>query len=369
MDKPLVYVVDQDKTILESLQNQLNSDYAPITFDSGSKALENFSKNQPDIILLDPKIPDENGFELCQKFRELDSEEKTAIIFIARKNTQDERMRSYYVGCDDFLAKPFEMDELIAKLDKVQRYQIKNRDLKDQQNFAQNMAFQAMTEASQYGMVLQFIKQTFTTRNVSELAESVFQILAQLNLSGSLQMRLDSHTINLRSAEQACNPIEEEVFELLKNRGRIFDFQNKTVFNDQHVSIMIKDMPIDDEVMYGRLRDVLAAVVEGVESRLMDFKRKNALYTVMKNIRATMATMEVQFREHESQTVETMEKLMLEMERGFQFLDLSEEQESFFIGLIEDSMQKLVALYMRGKDMDDKFNDICNQLSDALEQK
>ena len=369
MDKPLIYVVDEDQKVRNSIQALLDKDYAPITFDSGNAALESFSTNQPDIMLLEPRLPDQDGYEICKKIREMDPEDKTAIIFITGKDTLDERMRSYYVGCDDFLAKPIENNELVAKLEKVKRYQSKNRDLKAQQNTAQDMAFQAMTEASQYGMVLQFIKQTFTTETPTELASSAFQVLSKLNLSGSIQLRLEDKTLSLRSAEQACNPIEEEIFELLKNRGRIFDFQNKTVFNDHHVSIMIKDMPLDDEVMYGRLRDVLAAVVEGVESRLMDFKRKNALYNVMNDIRSTMATMEVQFREHETQTVETMEKLMLKMENGFQFLDLTEEQESFFMGLIEESMQKLVALYMRGKDMDDKFNGICNQLSDALKKK
>ena len=369
MDKPIIYVIDNDKNISNIMHEALTSSYDPIMFDSGAEALEKFTQNQPDIMLLDPKLADKDGYKLCQQVRELDPDDKTAIIFITARDSLDERMRSYYVGCDDFLAKPFEMDELIARLEKVKRYQNRNRDLQNQHNMAQNMAFQAMTEASQYGMVLQFIKQTFTTENASELAASVFQILSRLNLSGSIQLRMENHTLSLRSAEQACNPIEEEVFELLKNRGRIFDFQNKTVFNDQHVSIMIKDMPIDDEIMYGRLRDVLAAVVEGVESRLMDFKRKNALYDVMNDIQGTMASMEVQFREHEASTVETMEKLMLKMEHGFQFLDLSEEQESFFMGLIEESMQKLVALYMKGKVMDDQFNAMCVKLSEALENK
>ena len=126
-------------------------------------------------------------------------------------------------------------------------------------------------------------------------------------------------------------------------------------------------MPVDDEVLYGRLRDILAAVVEGVESRLMDFDRKDTLLVVMDSIRTTMSTMETQFRKHEVATVDTMEKLMLKMEQGFQFLDLTDDQESFFMGLIEESMQQLVALYMAGKDIDSQFNEICSKLSACLD--
>lgn len=367
MNKPLIYIVDDDKNIRELLQEFLEKDYQTMAFESGRAVLDSFANAQPEIMLLDIRMPEMDGLEVCQQLKERDPEEKTAIIFITGNDSHDERMKCYHVGCDDYVVKPFDLEELGAKLEKVKRYHKKQSDLMNQQNMTQNIAFQAMTEASQYGIVLQFIKQTFTTENSADLASAVFQTLAKLNLSGSVQFRMGEQILCFRSSEQTCNPIEEEVFELLKSRGRIFDFQNKTMFNDHHVSILIKDMPLDDEVMYGRLRDILAAVVEGVESRLMDFSRKGTLLAVMDNIRATMSTMEKQFREHELATVDTMEKLMLKMEHGFQFLDMSEEQEHFFISLIEESMQKLVALYMAGKDIDGQFNQICNQLSSALE--
>jgi len=367
MDKALIYIVDDDEKIRELMQEILNKNYETMSFESGRAALESFNNRQPEIMLLDIRMPEMDGYEVCKRIRELDPDDNTAIIFITGKDSHDERMQCYHVGCDDYLVKPFDFDELEAKLEKVKRYHQKSQDLLNQQSMAQNIAFQAMTEASQYGIVLQFIKQTFTTNNASQLASAVFQTLAKLNLAGSIQFRTEHQTLSFRSSEQACNPIEEEVFELLKNRGRIFDFQNKTMFNDKHVAILIKDMPVDDEVLYGRLRDILAAVVEGVESRLMDFDRKDTLLVVMDSIRATMSTMETQFRKHEVATVDTMEKLMLKMEQGFQFLDLTDDQESFFMGLIEESMQQLVALYMAGKDIDSQFNEICSKLSACLD--
>lgn len=369
MNKPLIYIVDDDENIRNLVQEFLEEDYVTMGFESGHDAINNFSQAQPEIMLLDILMPEMDGYEVCKAIRELDPDDKTAIIFITGKDSHEERMKCYHVGCDDYLVKPIIFDELAAKLEKVKRYHKKNADLLNQQSMAQTIAFQAMTEASQYGIVLQFIKQTFTTNNTSQLASAVFQTLAQLNLTGSIQFRTGQQTLSFRSSDQTCNPIEEEVFELLKTRGRIFDFQNKTMFNDNHASILIKDMPVADEVLYGRLRDILAAVVEGVESRLMDFNRKHNLLTVMDNIRSTMSTMETQFRKHEVATVDTMEKLMFKMEQGFQFLDLSDEQESFFIGLIEESMQKLVALYMAGKDLDGQFNDICHKLSACLDDK
>jgi len=121
--------------------------------------------------------------------------------------------------------------------------------------------------------------------------------------------------------------------------------------------------------MYGRFRDILAAVVEGVEARLIDFQRKKALVMVMDDIRSTVTFVEQQFQKHELATVATMEKLMLEMEYGFQFLDLSDEQEDFFMKLIESSMKKLVAIYMEARAIDDQLSGIYSKLSDAMKHK
>ena len=367
MEKALIYIIDDDVNIRESMFELLSEEYDPLVFASGDEALSLYHTQRPEIILLDIRMPDKDGYEVCKQFREMDPDGQTAIIFISGKDSQDERMNAYYIGGDDFLLKPFSYDELLAKLKKVNRYHKQHKDLQEQQNVARDMAFQAMTEASQYGIVLQFIKETFNTENESQLATAVFKMLEKLNLSGSIQFRMADHTRSFRAPNQHCNPIEEEVFELIKNRGRIFDFQNKTIFNDHHTSIMVKDMPLDDEIMYGRFRDILAAVIEGVESRLIDFIRKNALMTVMEDIRSTVTFVEKQFQKHELSTVDTMEKLMLEMETGFHFLDLSDEQEDFFMQLIENSMKKLVGIYMEAKSIDDQLGTIYTKLSDAME--
>jgi len=369
MEKAQIYVVDSDSDIRDSMSKLLSEEYNVQTFESGDEAIVQYPIKVPDIILLDTQMPDKNGYEICQEIRAIDPDKQTAIIFISEKETLDERMRAYYVGGDDFLTKPFILDELSSKLETVSRYNTKTRNLEEQQSLAQNMAFQAMTEASQYGIVLQFIKETFATETETELAKAVFQTLNKLNISGSVQFRMSDHTSSFRAPEQACNPIEEEVFELLKNRGRIFDFQDKTIFNDHHSSIMVKDMPMDDEVMYGRFRDILAAVIEGVEAKLIDIQRKNALLKVMDDIRSTVTYVEKEFQNHGASTVDTMEKLMLKMEEGFHFLDLSDEQEDFFMQLIENSMQKLVGIYMEAKQIDDQLSGIYTKLSDAMDDK
>ncbi len=366
MEHPLVYIIDNEPHIRELIQELLIKNYKTIAFESGVPALERFKQQQPDIVLLDIHLPDENGYSICDQIKALDPQRQTTIIFITGDNSPEERMKSYDAGCDDYLVKPFISKELLAKVDKVKEYQNKNKDLQIQHNIAQSMAFQAMTEASQYGTVLQFIKKTFTTRNETELAGAIFETLKQLNLTGCIQLRQDNKNISLQNSTQVCSPIEEEVFELLSSHGRIFDFQNKTIFNDKHASILIKNMPVDDEIMYGRFRDIIAAIVEGVEAKLIDFSRKKALIHVMNNIQTTMGDLEAQFRMHESSTTEIMDKLMLKMEQGFQFLDLSDEQEDFFIGLLEESLKKLVALYMGGREIDNNFTAICNELANAL---
>jgi len=61
--------------------------------------------------------------------------------------------------------------------------------------------------------------------------------------------------------------MEVELFDVLKNRGRLYNFGPRMIINDSHVSVLIKNMPLDDEIQVGRLRDILAVIIEGFEAR------------------------------------------------------------------------------------------------------
>ena len=80
----------------------------------GNKVVERFNAIQPDICVLDVMLPHRNGFELAEDIRRLDSD--VPIIFLTAKTQTDDVLNGFKTGGNDYIRKPFSMEELIARL-------------------------------------------------------------------------------------------------------------------------------------------------------------------------------------------------------------------------------------------------------------
>ena len=107
-----ILVVDDEEMILSMLEKCLKDKFFVYTADSAKKALELLNVT-PDIILLDSNMPEMDGFELCQLIR---SHISCPIIFLTARVTEEDVIKGLAVGGDDYLTKPFGMDELLARI-------------------------------------------------------------------------------------------------------------------------------------------------------------------------------------------------------------------------------------------------------------
>jgi DNA-binding response OmpR family regulator len=81
---------------------------------TGAEALRLARKLRPDLILLDLMLPGESGIEVCERIRERDQE--VVIVMVTAKDAEDDKVRGFEVGADDYVTKPFGMKELIARI-------------------------------------------------------------------------------------------------------------------------------------------------------------------------------------------------------------------------------------------------------------
>lgn len=355
MSELTLLIVDDDEMHCELVSDMLEDEYGIHTATTSHEAESLFSEHKPDIVLLDINMPGKNGIELCRTLKQEYGDE-FSVIFVSGHNSLEERLKAYDAGGDDFVAKPFEMKELLAKIHAVAHYQLNKRSLRDQEAFSRSMAFQSMAEASQYGYVLQFFKNSMQSKSLDELARHFFEMMASLNLITSLQFHgRETHSYDQVNGQ--CSPIEENLFELLRGVGRLYDFDNRTILNDKHVSFLIKNMPLDDEINYGRLRDVTAVIIEGLEAKYLDLQREQALKSVLGNVQAIIDQMSEQIANHDSHMKVQTHNLILEIKSSFDALDLTLEQEEFFTQMIEKSI----------RDMDDSEEGL-EETSHALKQ-
>jgi len=111
-----ILVVDDDERNIRILYEILGDDFILDSAISGEAALELLPVFNPDIILLDIMMPGIDGYEVCRQVRQMDLFKNVKIILVSGKSLTEERLEGYEVGADDFIGKPFDMDEIVAKV-------------------------------------------------------------------------------------------------------------------------------------------------------------------------------------------------------------------------------------------------------------
>ena len=114
-----ILVVDDEPRYLRLLEANLHTEgYQIITAQNGKEAVEMFSANPVDLILLDVLMPEMDGFTVCQRIRQYSN---VPIIILTSKGEEQDRVRGLDVGADDYLVKPFSVMELLARVRAVLR--------------------------------------------------------------------------------------------------------------------------------------------------------------------------------------------------------------------------------------------------------
>jgi DNA-binding NarL/FixJ family response regulator len=114
-----VLVVDDDPILRKILQNFLaQKGYQIEVAVSGDAALEVWDKYQPDLIVSDVNMPSMDGLEFCRRLRALPSGQLVPFIFLSGQDELEDRLKGHSSGADDYITKPFEMQELLAKIER-----------------------------------------------------------------------------------------------------------------------------------------------------------------------------------------------------------------------------------------------------------
>ncbi|SFL85097.1 DNA-binding response regulator, OmpR family, contains REC and winged-helix (wHTH) domain [Paenibacillus sp. 1_12] len=118
-----IMIVDDEPNIVEVIRLYLeHAGYEPIIAYRGGEVLQTVRHQQPDLVLLDVMLPDHSGFELCSRIRnETGALAHTPIIFLTAKGESIDKLRAFNLGIDDYIVKPFDPNELIARIKAVLR--------------------------------------------------------------------------------------------------------------------------------------------------------------------------------------------------------------------------------------------------------
>ncbi|WP_294733739.1 response regulator transcription factor [uncultured Flavobacterium sp.] len=114
MKKKILYVED-DNTLAFLTADNLEEEYEVVHHANGKEAFEAFKQDEFDLCILDVMLPEMDGFEIAAAIRERDVE--VPIIFLSAKTLKEDRIKGLRLGADDYLVKPYSMEELTLKIE------------------------------------------------------------------------------------------------------------------------------------------------------------------------------------------------------------------------------------------------------------
>jgi len=122
--KPRILVVEDEKNLLEAIRVNLEmEDYEVEPATNGSVALKKFREQRFNLVILDVMLPEMDGFAVCEKIR-LDNMD-VPILFLTAKDTHADKLKGFKLGGDDYVTKPFNLDEVLMRVHVLVKHSMK----------------------------------------------------------------------------------------------------------------------------------------------------------------------------------------------------------------------------------------------------
>ncbi len=359
MSKFKILSVDDEPTNQLVIDEILEDDYEVKLVYTGEECLETVKTFAPDLILLDINMPGIDGYDTCIKLKEDSETRSIPVIFLSALTSTEEKLKGYEVGADDYIPKPFDHEDLLHKIKKLlsQRTHtpvvasVQAKDTEDRENeellkelqSSRTVAMEAMRYTSDLGAVVKFYEESARCKTFDELIQAVFVTTNGLSLNCSIQIRDGSEVFNKSSCGD-ISPMEVSVLDVSKDKGRFFDFNARTIMNYEHSSILIKNMPIDDDKRYGVMKDILGALGNGTEERVRTIILERTMARnreeVIELIKETFKSINYQHVLRSREAGEIMESMIKDVHQTIESMDLLAYQEEQLEAIIESFRQR-----------------------------
>ena len=362
-----ILVVDDNADNRDLLEDIFEDDFDVTCVASGQECLNAAAKGKYDLVLLDINMPGMDGYEVCRQLKANVDTAMIPIVFVSALASTEERLRGYEVGAEDYITKPFKDQEIADTVAKVVEHRLKTMAFEKQSKEAMSTAFQAMTNSAELGYIIQYLQGSYESKTIDELADNLLATTQNFGLNCCLMFRWRYQKDFYGCAN---NSIEAKVLDRFCEGERIVNFGARTLINDNHVSLLIKNMPLDKPEDYGRIKDNLTVLVSGTEARTkaieienqLDEERKGGLQAILLNSQDKLQEIHALIEKQESNTRSVINSISSRVEDIIFSLGLDESQEQVILSAIDSGVDELNVLSQFSAEIEQSFHRFIGEL-------
>ena len=370
--KALILCVDDEPLNLTIMEELLQDNYELSSLSSGESCLQQVDIQKPDLILLDVNMPEMDGLETCARLRSNTETAEIPIIFVSALTSQEELMAGYEAGGDDYITKPFSEEVLQKKIQIVLASQQQKQELKQISDQAVEALMSSLSNTDELDMVIEFLHRCQTASTLDELAGNVFDCLREFELDSSLLI-LHEPENRIWFSDGIERPMEAQILASLRGQDRVARFGTRLAISSDYATILVRNLPSGQDKIE-RVREYLAILIEGLDTRihamqsamLLD-QRGQILARVLQAMRVNLDDINDLHQRQKLRSGEIISVLGVEIGKSIVKLNLTKQQETALIKMIESAAVQIESIYDDGLKFDDQVQDVIDDLSRALD--
>lgn len=367
--------IDDDKFIHKLIGRVLTEEYNTVFASNGDEGVKMAQEILPDVIITDVEMPGQNGYEVCDKIRSNPLTANIPVVFLSSLDSVREKLKGYDAGADDYLVKPFNESELKNKISVLIRFRDEQRELKAKIEEAQKTAFIAMTGSSELGHAMQLIEQSYCATDYAMIAEQFFNYARSMDLNCSILINQNGEK-RCYSSKGVASPLETDLMNLLHGQDRFHDFGCRTQINYTNISLLIKNMPLDNMERYGRIKDLFPNILAAYDAKIRALniekvinEQNVALNKSFNAIKETISELAGSLRDNAKNSFVVLNEMLKELDLKLPGMGLEEDQEQFIIGKVENAINSINSISDTGDNISASFQMVIEQLQDLVRQQ
>ncbi len=336
--------------------------------------LQKINDTNADIVIVDIRGGKGSGFKLCEALQANREVRDVFIFVVSDSNELALKLKSYNVGAHGFYGGSNEPTEIKAELMAAYSYVNRTRELKTRLKHASETVRQIITSSDELVAIIDFFESLSSCHTIDELISNIFVILKSFGLRASLQIRSAKKTINCPNGEfdEIVNPLEIELFEVMKDEGRILDLGKRLMFNFKKISLLVKNPPIDGDKL-GRYRDHLAIILRCAETKIKAIEIEEGRRTENQSLKtilgvATQILPEIDQKQLDlkNKMIAVNEDLLNKLTSDFMVLGLDENQEEHLLGMVQTSLDQSLQFFDSHREDEQVLRNIVEDLNELL---